>query len=110
MKTYIFYIVLFLFSTASGYFFSYRCSIFMANQRNYIVVAMNYMVVIVQNIAQIIALVLTHNYIVYLVLQVVFTFLSNALISRKAAKDYPYITDKEAPKLEKAEIWDWLKI
>ena len=85
--------VLFLFSTSSSYFFSYRCSIFMANQRNYIVVAMNYMVVIVQNIAQIIALVLTHNYIVYLVLQVVFTFLSNALISRKAVKDYPYITD-----------------
>ena len=101
--------VLFLFSTASSYFFSYRCSIFMANQRNYIVVAMNYMVVIVQNIAQIIALVLTHNYIVYLVLQVVFTFLSNALISRKAVKDYPYITDKEAPKLEKAEIWDLVK-
>ena len=81
----------------------------MANQRNYIVVAMNYMVVIVQNIAQIIALVLTHNYIVYLVLQIIFTFLSNALISRKAVKDYPYITDKEAPKLEKAEIWDLVK-
>ena len=28
---------------------------------------------------------------------------------RKAVKDYPYITDKEAPKLEKAEIWDLVK-
>lgn len=101
--------ILFLFSTASSYFFSYRCSIFMANQRNYIVVAMNYIVVVMQNMAQIVALIVTHNYIIYLVLQVAFTFLSNVLISRKALKDYPYIIDKNAPKLEKAEVWDLAK-
>ena len=50
--------LIFLFSTVSSYFYSYRSSILIAHQENYIVLAISYGVVIVQNLAQILALVL----------------------------------------------------
>lgn len=101
--------LLFLFSTVSSYFFSYRSSILIANQKNYIVLAISYAVVIVQNIAQIATLVIFKNYMLYLILQVIFVFLTNFLISAKAVKDYPYIADKHAEKLSKTEVRDLAK-
>ena len=74
--------VLFLFSTASSYFFSYRSSIIIASQRNYVVVGISYAVVIVQNILQILVLVVAHNYLIYLIIQVIAVLVSNILISK----------------------------
>ena len=56
---------LFLFNSASSYFFSYRSSLIMAAQQNYIVTATNYVITICQSILQIIWLVATHEYIGY---------------------------------------------
>ena len=100
---------LYLFSTASSYFFSYRSSVIIAHQRNCVVVAISYVVVIIQNIAQIIVLVTTRNYLAYLIIQVGFTLLTNVLLSRKAVKDYPYIADKDVAPLEKEERVSLLK-
>lgn len=94
---------LYLFSTASSYFFSYRSTIITAHQRNYIVVSISYIMVIVQNIVQIIALILTRNFLLYLMLQVICTYITNIWISWKAKKDYPYIADKDAEPLSKEE-------
>lgn len=96
---------LFLFSTASSYFFSYRSSILIASQRNYIVVGISYVVVIVQNALQIITLVVTHNYLIYLIIQVTSVLATNILISKKATKDYPYIKDKDIIQLSHEEKW-----
>lgn len=101
--------LLFLFSTASSYFYSYRSSILVANQRNYVVLSVSYFLVIVQNMLQIITLITTRNYILYLIIQVVSVLITNLLISQKAIKDYPYIKDKNAPSLEKSEIKDLFK-
>lgn len=101
--------LLFLFSTSSSYFFSYRSSILIANQRNYIVVSISYAVVIIQDIVQIIILYLTRSYLLYLVLQIVFVFINNILISKKAVHDYPYINNKEVIPLTKEEKRNLLK-
>ena len=95
--------MLFLSSTAISYFYSYKGSILIANQKNYIVVTISYIVVILQDIAQIIVLLLFRNYILYLILQVLFVFITNVLISRQADHDYPYINDKEAEPLSEQE-------
>lgn len=95
--------LIYLFSTVSSYFYSYRSSILIAHQENYIVLAISYGVVVVQNLAQIIALVIWQNYMVYLILQVIFVLLTNILLSTVAKKRYPYIADKNAEKLSKAE-------
>ena len=101
--------LLYLFSTASSYFLSYKSSIIIANQRNYIVLAISYSLVIVQNLVQIIILIVFKNYILYLIAQVLFTLLTNIFISIKADKDYPYIKNKSAYKLSKIEKWTLIK-
>lgn len=94
---------LFLFSTASSYFFSYRSAILIANQRNYVVVSISYAVVIVQNIVNITLLIIFKSYILYLIIQIIFVVFSNIIISRKAVSDYPYIKDKTVEPLTKDE-------
>ena len=54
---------LYLFNTASTYFFSYRSSLITAAQQNYIVVGVNYLITIIQSIIQMIWLITTHEYI-----------------------------------------------
>ncbi len=97
-----------LFNTASTYFFSYRSSLLTAAQQSYLVIGVNYVVTIVQSIVQIFWLFLTHNYMGYLLIQTIGTFLYNILISNIAIKKYPYIRKKNAkalPKNERKEIF-----
>ena len=101
--------LLYLFSTVSSYFFSYRSSILFAYQKNYIVVSINYIFVVIQNVIQIITLFIYKNYIIYLLEQVIFTFLSNFTISYVAKREYPFINDKNPSMLSKKEIWDLIK-
>lgn len=95
--------LLYLFSTASSYFFSYRSTILTAYQRNYIVVSISYITIILQNIVQIVILITTRNFIMYLLIQIIFTYINNVLISWKAKKDYPFITKKNPKPLTKEE-------
>lgn len=101
--------LIFLFSTVSSYFYSYRSSILIAHQENYIVLAISYGVVVVQNIVQIVALVLWKDYMLYLIFQVLFVLLTNILISAAAKKRYPYIDDKNVESLSKDEKRSLLK-
>ena len=63
-----------LFNTSSSYFFSYRSSLLIAAQRNYIVGGISYAITILQSILQIIFLVVFRNYFGYLLIQTVGTF------------------------------------
>lgn len=63
-----------LFNTVITYFYSYRSSLLIAAQQNYIVVATNYIVTILQSILQMVALLATHNYLVYLTIQTIGTY------------------------------------
>ena len=101
--------ILYLFSTASSYFFSYRSSIITANQKNYIVQGISYIVVIIQNVFQIAVLLITKNFMAYLIIQVVCVYITNVFISYKAKKDYPYIDAKNIEPLPKEEVWELIK-
>ena len=101
--------LLYLFNSASSYFFSYRTTILTASQRNYVVVAINYAVVIIQNIIQIIVLLTTKNFTAYLVIQILCGLATNIITSRKAKKDYPFIAQKKVKPLSKEEKWGLVK-
>lgn len=101
--------LLYLFNTVESYFFSYRQSLLTAMQRQYIVIGYSYIVTILQSILQIIFLSITKEYLTYLLIQIVAVFLYNVWISRKAVKDYPYIKNKNIPKLSHEETRDLLK-
>ena len=97
-----------LFNTASTYFFSYRSSLIIAAQQNYIVAAVNYAVTITQSLLQIGALLLARNYLAYLLIQSVGGLVNNVVISHIAVKKFPYIKKKEVlplPREEKKQIF-----
>ena len=69
----------------------------------YIVNLISLIITTVLNILQIIFLIITHNYIAYLLLQISATILDNVIASIFANKMYPYIRDKQYVKIEKQE-------
>lgn len=99
---YVIYIV-YLFNTVLTYFFSYRASLLVAAQRNYVQLGISYIVTTIQSVVQIVALLLFKDYMIYLAIQTIGTFAFNIIVSRKASHDYPYIIGKSIQPLEKAE-------
>lgn len=95
--------LLYLFNSACSYFFSYRSSLIMAAQQNYIVTATNYAVTIGQSIVQIIWLITTHEYIGYLIIQCISGWIYNLTISHVAKKKFPYIASKNIKPLKKED-------
>ena len=94
---------IYLFNTSSSYFFSYRTSLLSAAQQNYIVIGVNYAVTICQSIIQMGWLILTHNYLGYLLIQSAGTLVYNVVASHIATKRYPYIVKKNIKPLSKKE-------
>lgn len=95
--------LLYLFNSAFSYFFSYRASLLQAAQKNYLVIGVNYIITILQSIFQIGILLVTSNYMLYLLIQIIGGILYNIIISYIAKRQYPFIVDKGAP-LERKEI------
>lgn len=98
---------LYLFNTATTYFFSYRSSLIIAAQQNYIVIGINYFIAIIQSIIQMIWLIVTKEYIGYLIITSIGTMVYNVLISYIAKRKFPYIVKKNINPLiheEKREL------
>lgn len=92
-----------LFNTASSYFFSYRTSLLIAAQRNYIVSGINYAVTIIQSVLQMVFLLRYRNYLGYLLIQTAGTFVYNVIASGIATKQFPFIRKKDVKPLPKDE-------
>lgn len=80
--------VLFVVNTASSYFFSYKRSLLIADQKKYIDSIYYNTSILVSNILQILILVLTRNFILYLLVQIIVILIENIMISRRI--DYLY--------------------
>ena len=99
---------LFVLNTASTYFFSYKNAIIIANQRNYVVITIKEIVTIGRIAFQIVFLLLTHNYIFYLLLEIGFSLVTNLACTLYANRHYPYIKmrcDTSLPKEERNKIF-----
>ncbi|MBE5892155.1 MAG: sugar translocase [Lachnospiraceae bacterium] len=94
---------MFLFSTASSYFFSYRSTLLTAAQQNYYNTGLNYLIISIQAIVQAVYLIITKDYIGYLIIQIIGNLLYYILISQIAVKKFPYIKDKNIQPLAKEE-------
>lgn len=92
--------VLFVANSSISYFYSYKRSLITSDQKRYIATIYRYGFYFLLNLAQIIVLLLTHNYILFLVVQVFMTLLENIMVSRKADKMYPYLKEKDIEKLD----------
>ena len=86
--------LLFLFNTVSSYFLTYKKSIIIADQKNYIVDIYSQIIKTIQVIIQIAILVTTQNYLLFLITEIVSTFIINILLALKANKMYPFLKEK----------------
>lgn len=97
--------LLFVANSAISYFFSYKGTFITANQNNHIVVINNGITEVVMVVVQIVALIITRNYIAYLVIGVAFVLLRNIIITLIANSRYPYLKEKTKEKVPK-DIFD----
>lgn len=85
--------VFYLLNTISGYLLIYKKSIIDAYQKAYIATIYQKFGLIVQNIFQIIILLLTHCFLLYLVCQICVNIGINLAISKKATKMFPLLSE-----------------
>ena len=100
--------LLFVANSAISYFFSYKGTFITANQNNHIVVINNGVTEVVMVVVQIISLIITKNYILYLAIGIAFVLIRNIVITVIADKKYPYLKDKTTEKMPK-EIFSSIK-
>lgn len=95
------YYELFVINTAISYFYVYNATLIEANQDRYIKIVNHYLWVCLLGILQIIFLIYFQNYIIYLILQIVFTLVENICISKIADRKFPYLKEKKCSLPEK---------
>ncbi len=104
IKENIYYIYfLFLINTSFSYFYTYKKSIISAYQQESVINKIDSLFYLGKSIFEIIFLIITKNYIVYLIIQISGTILENIIIARKADKMFPYLKEKNVLKLSKEE-------
>lgn len=91
--------VMYLINSVLSYLWIYKKTLIDAHQLSYIGVLYQTTFWALQNVFQIIVLLTTKNFILYLSILMICTFLNNILVSRKADKMYPYLKDKQVQKL-----------
>lgn len=97
---------LFTLNTGISYFYSYKRALIISDQKRYIATIYRYVFYVLMNILQIIILILTQNFILYLVIMLICTVSENICVSIKADKMYPFLKDKNIDSLESTVITD----
>lgn len=93
--------ILFLIDIVASYLLSYKRSILYANQQTYIVNVIHIGYIIIMNVAQLMALIITKNYILYLWIKIICRVLENIVITVVANRKYQFIKNNNAKPLEK---------
>lgn len=100
------YYLMFLANTVASYLVVYKTSILTADQKDYLLQKYQSIFNIGRTICMTIFLWLTHNYFVYLLIQVIFTYAQNFYSSHVAEQQYPFIKRRVAmPLREVKEIF-----
>jgi len=104
--------VFYLFNTVITYFFSYKTSLLISDQKNYVVQMVKEICNILRTIFQCIILVCFHNFYLYLLIESLFIVANNIWISVYVDKKYPFLkTKKSLKKLDSQVIKSlWINI
>lgn len=82
---------LFVINSALSYLNTYKRTLIIADQKQYIVSGYTYGCAICMNAVQTVLLLMTGNYILFLLIMVAFTVIENLMLTRKADALYPYL-------------------
>lgn len=97
------YYFLFLINSVVSYFFVYKRTLIEADQKKYKVIVIDFFIFLLGNMIQIILLLLTKNYYLYLLCTIFMTIVGNLVISYIVNNEYPYILESEIEELTKSE-------
>lgn len=92
--------LIFVFDTAVSYFNSYYRTLLISDQKKYKDISIQAGVMLAISIIQIILIYTTRNYLFYLAAQIIGTITTNLLASMVAKKEYPYLKETDAKKLD----------
>lgn len=94
------YLIL-LVNSAASYLFTYNRTILNANQRNYIITSITFVVSTIVSLMQIIGLFVIDSMLLYVSLLLISTLVTNVWISKKVLSDYPFL--RELPEKGKVD-------
>lgn len=96
--------LMFLGNTTCSYFFAYKRSIFTADQREHLLSKYKLCFTVMKALGQCTILVATHNFILYLAVQIVCSLGENLLVCCMANKYYPFLKKYKFAKLQKEKV------
>lgn len=100
--------LMYLMNSVLSYLLIYKRTLIDAHQLSYIGVLYQTSFLLLQNVMQILFLLITRNFFLFISTQIACTLLNNICISRKADRMYPYLRDQtvqELPEEEKKSIY-----
>lgn len=92
-----------LLSAASTYFLAYKRNLIYADQKMYINTLMDMICYIAGTLIRIVVMLTLKSYVIYLLVQVAQTIISNVLINYWCNKQYPYLKEKVTESYDKIE-------
>lgn len=98
------YFLLFVVNNSISYFYSYKRSLIIASQREYVSTAYHFAFFLLRNIIQITVLLTTADFLLFLLIQLGSTILENIFISRKADAMFPYLKGPSERKLDSESL------
>jgi putative membrane protein len=104
-----FIFILYLLDIVCSYLLTYKRSILYADQKTYIINIVHLGYLIVMNVLQIVFLLLTHNFILYLLIKIFCRIIENVIITIISNKKYPYIKEKATQDVDVETKKDILK-
>lgn len=103
IKKVIIYFILYVLNTSISYLFAYKKSILYADQNSKVVVIVHGSTKILSNIVQIILLICTKSFLLYIISMIVFTALDNIICALYVNKRYSFVKQKATERLTKDE-------
>jgi O-antigen/teichoic acid export membrane protein len=92
-----FYFILFLINSVVSYFFTYNRSLLSADQRNYIIVIVDFVIFrVLVFIIQIVILLTIHSFATYIIIQILGTVSANLCLTYIVKKKYSYLNKLES--------------
>jgi len=95
--------VLYVFNTGLSYFFAYKKAIIVAYQKSYITEFCRLIAEVIKAVFQIVILLTTRNFILFLIIQIVCNFIDNILSYIIANNMFPYLKEKNIKPLNDSE-------
>lgn len=104
-----FVFMLFVVNISASYLFSYKIALLNADQNSYVYSFYNSILRIVQAVVMLLVMVITGNYIIYLIGNIIMTVIANYILSRQVDKRYTYLKKRKLAEEDRKTIFSNVK-